>query len=135
MSAALVLDASAAVACAAPDESPPASLLHAVKSSALVVPALWPFEVYHVFWMLRRRSRITDADFSMALQVIDGFTVDIEPASIARVRVDTLALAMRHNLTVYDAAYLELAIRRRIPLATLDGDLVKAAKKAKVKLV
>lgn len=135
MTPTLVLDASAAIACAALGESPPDALLAAIKTETLIAPALWPFEVYHVLQALRRRSRITESDLSMALRVIDGLTVEIEPVSVTRVRTDILALATEYNLTVYDAAYLELAQRLGIPLATLDDEMRKAARKGKVKLL
>ncbi len=135
MTQGLVLDASAAIACVAPDESPSQVLVNAVKNGPLIVPALWTFEVYNVLWMLRRKSRITENDLLMALELLAGLTLTIDPPSVARVRTDTLALARAHALTVYDAAYLELARRCGLHLATLDADLRAAARKEKVKLI
>lgn len=131
----LVVDASAAIACAAPDESPSPGLREALRTGMLIAPALWPFEVYNVLWMLRRRSRMTVADYDMALEMVGGFRVELDPPLVERVKQDVLALATEHSLTVYDASYLELSVRRGLPLATLDTDLIKAAKKAKVKLI
>ncbi|MGH8456243.1 MAG: type II toxin-antitoxin system VapC family toxin [Stenotrophobium sp.] len=132
---AMVFDASAAIACAVPDESPPNAIRNAARMRPLIAPCIWPFEAYNVLWMMRRKARMTEADYAMALAMIGGFCVELDAPLLDRVRIDVMALATEHTLTVYDASYLELAQRRRLPLATLDNDLRKAAKKVKVKLI
>jgi predicted nucleic acid-binding protein len=89
-----------------------------------VVPALWWFEVRNVLVINERRSRITERETTRFLQEIaDLAAVDRSPDETA-----VMSLARRHRLTVYDAAYLELALRERLPLATLDSALAMAAR-------
>lgn len=132
---AVVFDASAAIACASPDESPSKAIREAARTCTLLVPAVWPFEVYNVLWMLRRRARINADDYRMAQRMIAGWNVELDSPSVTRTGADTLDLAEQFQLTVYDAAYLELARRRRLPLVTLDAELRAAAKKSKITIV
>jgi predicted nucleic acid-binding protein len=132
---AFVLDASAAIAWASPDEAAPPAIEDAVVSGSAVVPSLWLFEIHNVLHMLRRRKRLLGEDWDAADQAIRAIGVEFESLDRERIEHRTCALAQEHDLTVYDAAYLELAQRRRLPLATLDDDLRRAAKKARVKLV
>lgn len=135
MMAEFVLDASAAIAWVSPDESPPAVLSAAIGAGAVVVPALWLYEVHHVLHMLRRRGRISDDDYADSASVIKALRIEVDALERRRIETELPQLAKSLNLTVYDAAYLELALRRRIPLATLDDALRKAATKAKIKLI
>jgi predicted nucleic acid-binding protein len=97
-----------------------------------VVPGLWWFEVRNILIVNERRRRITESDTAAFLLSL----------SRLRIRVDrvpdengVLRLARAHRLSVYDAAYLELAHREGLPLATLDADLQKAAAGERVVLV
>lgn len=135
MTGRFVLDASAAIACAMPDEAPPAQIRRAVIAQAIVVPALWPFEVENVLWMLRRRGRLNEAAYDLARTLIEGLNVTIEPPDRLLIQTSVAELAVQHQLTIYDASYLELARRLRLPLATLDGELRRAARAARIKLV
>ena len=65
--------------------------------------------------------------------MLEGVDIDVDSATFAQALPDTLQLARRYKLSSYDASYLELALRLGMPLATLDEDLQKAAKKAGVK--
>ena len=132
---ALVLDASAAIAWASPDETAPPALAQAITTQALAAPSLWPFEVYNVLLMLLRKGRLDDEAYAASHAALSALRVELEATSAERVVNAVSLLAQSHGLTLYDAAYLELAKRRRLPLATLDNDLIKAAKKEKVKLL
>ena len=124
-----VLDSSIALSWCFEDERTPATraLLVRVGVAGACAPALWPLEVLNALAMAERRSRI-DAE---RRQRLAGFlrdlpvTIDEETASQAW--AVTSQLAARFRLTVYDAAYLELAQRRGLPLATLDQELRAAA--------
>jgi len=97
-----------------------------------LVPGLWWFEVRNGLVIAERRRR-TSADISTSfLRQLAGF-----PVVIAQLPGETglLSLARRHNLTVYDAAYLELALREGLDLATLDAELADAARAEGVRLV
>lgn len=89
-----------------------------------IVPAVWWFEVRNALVMNERRGRLSEADVAEILRGLARLPVAIDrsPDEAA-----LLTLARRHRLTVYDAAYLELARREGLPLASLDGDLRKAA--------
>jgi len=97
-----------------------------------VVPQLWWYEVRNTLIVSERRGRLTPVDTSGFLRDLGDMLIEVdqEPSDAS-----VLALARTHTLTVYDAAYLELAIRRGLPLATLDKDLLKAAKKERVPLL
>jgi predicted nucleic acid-binding protein len=132
---AFVLDASAAVAWASPDEAPSVRLAEAVASGTAVAPALWPFEVQNVLAMLRRRGRLTGDDWAAAADAVRAIRIEIETVDRRRVEGEVLQIAVENGLTVYDAAYLELAQRKRIPLATLDAVLRKSAVAAGIEVL
>jgi predicted nucleic acid-binding protein len=131
----LVLDSSATLAWIYGDETTDAirSVFDQVADQGAVVPGLWRLEVVNSLTMAVRRSRI-DADFRRAaladLALLD-ITTDQHTNSHAW--AETLHLADRYRLTLYDAAYLELAQRRKLPLATLDQELRAAAQAAGAK--
>ena len=129
-----VLDASIAACWAFDDEDHPvaALALERVRRDEARVPALWWFEVRNTLIVSERRGRIAEADTGAFLRGLSrlGIIVDHAPDEAA-----VLALAQRHRLTVYDAAYLELAVREAVPLATLDADLAKAARAEHVALL
>ncbi len=104
---------------------------HAVRDALprgqAVVPSLWPLEVANVLLVGERRKRISPADTLQFLSLLETFPITVDEETNARAWGDTLGLARAHNLSVYDAAYLELAMRRGLPLATLDDKLKAAA--------
>jgi len=103
-----------------------------LRTESAVAPALWRYEVRNFLLMNERRGRITPSDTNQALQWLSRMPITVDPSHELEV---LLMLARAHNLTVYDSAYLETAIRRGLPLATLDKDLLKAAKKERVPLL
>ena len=126
----LVLDSSATLAWIYSDETtnPIRPLFDAVGHEGAVVPALWRLEIAKSLTIAVRRGHI-EANFRRAaltdLALLD-IAIDDQPDVHAW--GETLRLADFFQLTVYDAAYLELAQRRNLPLATLDGELAAAAK-------
>ena len=94
----------------------------------MLVPRLWHLEVANVLLVGERRGRCTQADVTAWLAFLSALPIVVDPATEARAWSDTIALARQHGLTAYDAAYLELALRERLPLATLDAKLRSAAK-------
>ncbi len=99
------------------------------------VPALWHMEVANVLQMGIRRQRHT-ADFrDRMLSDLSDFPIHVDAETHRHAWGPTARLAERHGVTVYDAAYLELALRRGLPLATLDQDLRAAAIAEKVQLL
>jgi predicted nucleic acid-binding protein len=132
---ALVLDCSVAVAWYLEGEGTDFtdSLLHAIPKLEIWVPALWMLEFSNALFAAERRHRISESERAQI----------IGQASLHSFNVDTHVLSLRqadefsgqHNLTPYDAVYFELARRRKLPLATLDAALVKAARAAKLPLI
>lgn len=121
-----VLDASIAACWAFDDEGHPAAALALgrIRTDEAHVPSVWWFEIRNVLIVNERRGRVTEADVALFLRSLSrlSVTIDRTPDESA-----VLALARRHRLSVYDASYLELAQRERIPLATLDAALATAA--------
>jgi predicted nucleic acid-binding protein len=123
---AFVVDASVAASWAFQDEGHPmaTTALLRLNVEEAQVPSLWWFEVRNTLLVNERRGRITEADATAFLQDLRRLTIlfDRDPDETA-----VLALARRHRLTVYDASYLELALRLGLPLASLDRALREAA--------
>lgn len=126
---AFVLDASIAVAWCFEDEADPAAdaLLDSLKAGGAVVPALWPLEVANVLLQAERRGRITMATVDGRLAAFEALPITVDTTSWRSTSAAALALARLHGLTTYGAAYLELAMRRGLPLATKDKALRRAS--------
>ena len=92
-----------------------------------VVPFHFHLELTNALLMLERRGRLTEADVGEALESMSLIGLDVDEAPIAAVATTILPLARRFKLTLYDAAYLELALRTELPLATRDRELAAAA--------
>lgn len=133
----IVLDSSATVARVYADEITPAirRVLELVASEGAWVPSLWRLEVANILEMSARRGRHDAAFADATLSDLDLLPIRIDPETDVHAWGATRRLAQRHGLTVYDAAYLELAQRRALPLATLDIDLRRAAEAEKVPLL
>ncbi len=137
MTRAFVADASAAIGWIHPAQATAetAAMLDAMAEGAtLEVPALWPVEVANALTVLARRRKLTEDDRQTGLAWLRGLPVriDHEMSSLAFSRLSELAVL--HHLSVYDAAYLELAQRRKLLLACKDGPLRKGATRAGVSL-
>jgi predicted nucleic acid-binding protein len=125
----LVLDSSATLAWIFSDETTEAirRVFDGVAEEGAVVPGLWRLEVANSLTVAVRQGRI-DAEFRRAsLADLALLNIATEPHTDSHAWGETLNLADRFKLTLYDAAYLELAGRRSLPLATLDGELRAAA--------
>jgi predicted nucleic acid-binding protein len=110
------------------------SVLTMLRRNYAVVPALWVFEVANVLILAERRGRITTDLRRSFLRVSAGSLYGLSPVQFSNWQ-GIFPLAEKYRLTGYDAAYLELAQRSGLPLATLDGDLRKAALAEGVALV
>ena len=121
-----VVDCSVTIAWVLGDESSAAadSALESVRIHGGTAPGLWWVEVRNVLLVAERRGRSTPEDTSVALRAVDALDVRLDATPDGST---LLRLARTHRLTAYDAMYLELAIRRQRPLATLDHSLAAAA--------
>lgn len=91
------------------------------------VPSIWSFEVANTLLVGERRKRISKLDSSNFLSFLSALPVTVDEASTERALGSIIALAREQGLSAYDAAYLELAMREGLPLATRDRVLKKAA--------
>lgn len=132
-----VPDVSAVCAWCFEDERTAASeaLLARLPECALCVPALFLWELGNVLLMAERRTRITSADRSRFLALVVQLDLGMDPADPNVVWHDVLSLAAQHRLTSYDAAYLELAMRGGLPLASRDKALLEAARSCGLELL
>jgi predicted nucleic acid-binding protein len=101
-------------------------------AAAAVVPGLWPLEVANALLVGERRSRATEANVTTFLRLLAALPIALDDDTASRAWQQSLHLARSHRLSVYDAAYLELALRQGLPLATLDDRLAAAATAAGV---
>ncbi len=101
-------------------------------AAAAVVPGLWPLEVANALLVGERRSRATEANVTTFLRLLAALPIALDDDTASRAWQQSLHLARSHRLSVYDAAYLELALRQGLPLATLDDRLAAAATSAGV---
>lgn len=130
----LVLDGSAALAAVLPTEQSPHALaiLDRVAAESALVPVIWPTEVANGLLQAERRGRLTEEFRLRRLGDFSRLPVVVDFDSHHLAWSDTSRLAAQHELTVYDASYLELALRLRLPLATLDKALAAAASRERV---
>ena len=133
-----VLDASVAVAWCFEDETTTftESVLRLLSAGAeAVVPSIWPLEIANALLIAERRKRIVMARSTELLLQIAGLPISVLSIDSKQAFEQILFLARQQNLTEYDAAYLDLALRQGLPLATLDAELRRSAKAIGVQLV
>lgn len=105
------------------------------KAEEVIVPNHWPFEVVNCLVQAKKRNRIDEPQIARFLLDLASFHILLDNERILAVWERIRHLAETHGLTAYDAAYLELAQRTQLPLATLDRDLHKAAHAASIPLI
>jgi predicted nucleic acid-binding protein len=132
----LVIDSSITVAWLVPDERSAETqrTLDRVIENGAVVPIHWRLEVGNALLMALRRRRLSVHQRNEALDLLLSLQLTTDDDTIERAWIVTLDIAERFQLTLYDACYLELAKRRRLPLATLDRELRDAAQQIGVEL-
>jgi predicted nucleic acid-binding protein len=124
-----VLDAAIAVSWCIPSETydAAAAALDAIVRGGALAPGLWPIEVANALLMAERRQRISEAQRLRALQALAELDIEVDVQDAAVIWGRVSHLAQIHHLTVYDATYLDLALRRSLPIATTDKALARAA--------
>jgi predicted nucleic acid-binding protein len=127
-----VLDASIAISWCFPNdptENTPytRAILEHLEEADAVVPEIWPFEVANgIFVAHNKRKRITEADIREYVRLLESLPIRIIRGEWLK-NIALESLARKHNLTAYDVAYLDLALREKLPLATSDQELKRAA--------
>jgi predicted nucleic acid-binding protein len=104
------------------------SVEDSLTQATAFVPAIWRLEVANALLVGERRKRTTEAKVAGFLTLLGAMPIASDRETVIRAWQESLGLARAHNLSVYDASYLELALRRGLPLATLDKGLKAAAK-------
>tara|TARA_Y100000031_G_C8047295_1_gene304504 strand:+ start:166 stop:588 length:423 start_codon:yes stop_codon:yes gene_type:complete len=134
MSEQLVIDNSVVMSWCFKDEANPYAdmVLDWLTESTAYVPHIWSLEVLNVLLVAERRKRLSEADSTRFLTLLSQLPIAIQQDAPDKVMNEILALARANNLSSYDAAYLDLAMRKGVPLATLDKKLKRAAKKMDV---
>ena len=126
----MVIDASVALAWVFGDERHDAAwaVVGRLTEDAACAPTLFPLEVANGLLVALRRGRLSPDQTRTAIILLQALPIEVDLETPQRAFDATWALASRHQLSSYDAAYLELAMRRKLPLATLDGRLARAAR-------
>jgi predicted nucleic acid-binding protein len=135
--AGLVLDASVALAWCFADEATPATwqVLDRLGAEAAVAPNLMMLEIANVLALAERKGRITAARVAEFVELVESLPIESDNETTARALRQVLDLARSARLTAYDACYLELVMRRGLPLASKDARLRDAATKLGVALL
>jgi len=133
-----VIDASVGFAWVHPDQATPATdaLLQQVEAGAtVVVPMLWFAEMANTLLVMQRRKKLTAAERKAALDTLNRLHLTVDEEAGRAAFQKTSQLAEKHGLSVYDATYLEIALRRKLPLASRDTALLAAARRCHVKVL
>jgi predicted nucleic acid-binding protein len=137
VSAAFVVDCSIAMALLFHDEATPktAALLNRLATETALVPAWWFIEITNAVAMAEGKGRITATQSEAFIADLGKLGIERDDEAPDRAFTHLLTLCRTHRLTSYDAVYLDLAVRRNLPLASLDDDLRKTANKVGVRLL
>ena len=132
-----VVDASVTLAWCFEDESSERAdrVRHRLASEDAIVPSIWPLEVANGLRSAERRNRVAAGELPGLRQLLSALPIRVEPISLDAALSDVLEMARALELTAYDAAYLALAVRRGLPLATVDERLRDAAERAGIELL
>ena len=132
-----VLDSSVALSWCFKDEQTPETLqtLRLAKTRAIFVPSFWHAEISNVLGIAARKGRLDESDLAIAVRTLESFEIHTDVPLRPVGPAVLLPLMRAYELTAYDATYLELAMRLKLPLATLDVQLIAAAKRAAVPLI
>ena len=126
-----VLDCSITMAWCFEDESTDYTdnILENLKQATAIVPTIWSLEVANVLLLSKKNKKITEVQSASFIDALSALPIVVDQSTTSRAMHSIFVLAGQSDLTIYDAAYLELAAREGIPLLTLDKKLIKAAKK------
>jgi predicted nucleic acid-binding protein len=133
----IVLDASVALAWCFEDEQSPLAdrVADVLRGDSAIVPAIWPFEIANAFLSAERRRRLGRSDADQVAELLAGLPIEVEPISLRQATASLSDIARAYGLSAYDAAYVDLALRLDLPLATLDQHVATAATRAGVTIV
>ena len=110
------------------------AVLERMNSSEAFAPGIWPLEVGNVLLIAERKNILSKSDVVRFLSLVRSLPIFVEQENSSRMLTEIVALAREHRLSAYDASYLDLAMKRGLPLATQDKALAHAAKKCGLSL-
>ena len=110
------------------------AVLDCLQESTAFVPSIWPLEVVNVLLVAERKKRLREADSVRFITLLSQLPIIVEYERTGRIMNDLLTLARANKLSSYDASYLDLSMRKGLPIATIDTRLIEAAKKTDVSI-
>jgi len=133
----IILDCSVTASWFIPDEFSKSSfyIRDKIRERGAIVPTIWSLEVGNVLLISERRKRITKEQRQKALYILKDLPIKTDELTFKNAWFETIELAEKYNLTLYDACYLELVLRYNSILATFDNNLKQAAKLAGIVLL
>jgi predicted nucleic acid-binding protein len=133
----IVIDASVALAWCFPDEASDYAdgVLVALENQTAIVPSIWSVEVTNALLVGERRKRIQQPEIRRFVELLKGLDIVEDGQPFVETMSNILPLGREYDLSAYDAAYLDVAARRGVPLATLDAALQKASRAAGIKVL
>jgi predicted nucleic acid-binding protein len=133
----IVIDASVALAWCFPDEASGYAdgVLLALENVTIIVPAIWPVEIANALVVGERRKRIRQPEVRRFVELLKGLEIVEDAQPVSDTLGNVFPIAQKYSLSAYDAAYLDVAIRHDISLATLDESLQKAARSADIEIL
>jgi predicted nucleic acid-binding protein len=111
------------------------AILDYLEQATAYVPAIWPLEVSNVLLVAERRKRLSQSDSSRFISLLLELPIIVEPESPERMLSEILALAREYKLSSYDASYLDIAMRKGLPIATTDKNIISAARRSSVPIL
>ena len=111
------------------------AILDHLQESTAFVPSIWPLEVVNVLLVAERKKRLRQADSVRFITLLSQLPIIVEYERTKKIMKDLLTLARANNLSSYDASYLDLSMRKGLPIATIDTRLIGAAKKTNVPIL
>jgi len=106
----------------------------ALEGRTVIVPSVWALEITNAVLVAERRKRVKQPDVRRFVELLGGLTIMEQSKTVADTVSNVLPLAREYDLSAYDAAYLDVAVRQGAPLATLDSTLEKAGRSAGIKI-
>jgi predicted nucleic acid-binding protein len=110
-------------------------VLNRLTEAVAVVPSIWPLEVVNVLLVAERKKRLSESDSIRFITLLSQLPIIVEYERPYMMMKELLALARANNLSSYDASYLDLAMSKGLPIATLDNKLIEAARRIDVPIL
>ncbi len=111
------------------------TVLDRFTEAAAVVPSIWPLEVVNVLLVAERQKRLSESESIRFITLLSQLPIVVEHERPEKMMKELLALARANNLSSYDASYLDLAMRKGFPIATLNNQLIEAARRIDVPIL